>query len=243
MSIPSRLQSPKSMRAFRILVVEDEERISNFLNAKLTAVGYQVLLAHDGAEALEQIQAQEPDMVLLDLILPKKDGLEVLKELRSFSAVPVIILSARGSGADRIKGLRLGADDYLPKPFDPDELIARIEAVKRRLESNAQHAGPDHIRIGNLSIDFKKRVATVSGRKVYLTHIEWLLLSEFSRNAGRLLTYEELLTKIWGPEYRDDIQLLRVWVSRLRRKLEKDHGKHTFISTLPKVGYLMDRPA
>jgi len=230
-------------KSLHILVVEDEERIINFLKTKLTAVGYEISTAKDGAEALEQIQIQMPDLVLLDLILPKMDGLDVLKKLRSFTRVPVIILSARGSGSDRIKGLRLGADDYLPKPFDPDELVARIEAVSRRINSITKKDYTERVKLGNVLVDFRKHAAFISGKNINLTNIEWLLLSEFTRNIGCLITYEELLVKVWGPEYRGDIHLLRAWVSRLRRKLEKGNEKHKLISNQPKVGYIMDRPA
>lgn len=230
------------MKQFRILVVDDEERILNFLRSKLKASGYEVLTASNGVEALEQAQAQEPDMIVLDLIMPKMDGFETLKELRSFSAVPVIILSARGADADKIKGLGLGADDYLPKPFNPDELVARVEAVRRRLEPAGRRKIPELFPLGDITIDFKKRSIVVRGEEKYLTRIEWLLLSELAHNVGRLMLYEELLTQVWGPEYRNDVQLLRTWISRLRHKLERDPEDPKLIRTIPKTGYIMDQP-
>ena len=230
------------MKQFRILVVDDEERILNFLRSKLKASGYEVLTATNGVEALEQAQAQEPDMIVLDLIMPKMDGFETLKELRSFSAVPVIILSAREADADKIKGLGLGADDYLPKPFNPDELVARVEAVRRRLEPAGRRKIPELFPLGDVTIDFKKRSIVVRGEEKYLTRIEWLLLSELANNAGRLMLYEELLTQVWGPEYRNDVQLLRTWISRLRHKLERDPEDPKLIRTIPKTGYIMDQP-
>lgn len=230
------------MKQFRILVVDDEERILNFLRSKLKASGYEVLTASNGVEALEQAQAQEPHMIVLDLIMPKMDGFETLKELRSFSAVPVIILSARGADADKIKGLGLGADDYLPKPFNPDELVARVEAVRRRLEPAGRRKIPEIFPLGDVTIDFKKRSIVVRGEEKYLTRIEWLLLSELAHNVGRLMLYEELLTQVWGPEYRNDVQLLRTWISRLRHKLERDPEDPKLIRTIPKTGYIIDQP-
>jgi two-component system KDP operon response regulator KdpE len=232
-----------TVKRFRILVVDDEERILNFLRSKLTASGYEVLTASNGLEALEQAQAQEPDLVVLDLLMPKMDGFETLRELRSFSAVPVIILSARGADTDRIKGLVQGADDYLSKPFNPDELVARVEAVKRRLEPAERRKISTSLSLGDVSIDFGRRSIVVKGEERYLTRIEWLLLSELAHNAGRLMLYEELLTRVWGPEYRDDVQLLRAWISRLRNKLEKDPDNPKLIRTIPKTGYIMEQPS
>jgi DNA-binding response OmpR family regulator len=185
------------MKRFRVLVVDDEERILNFLRSKLKATGYEVLTAGNGNEALEQVQAQEPDLVVLDLLMPKKDGFETLKELRSFSAVPVIILSAKGADIDKIRGLGLGADDYLSKPFNPDELLARIEAVRRRLEPAEKRKTSELLSLGDVTIDFNRRSVVVRNVEKYLPRTEWLLLSELALNAGRLMLYEELLTRVW----------------------------------------------
>lgn len=198
--------------------------------------------AGDGAEALEQVQAQEPDLVVLDLLMPKMDGLEMLDRLRGFSSVPVVVLSAKGSDIDRIKGLKLGADDYLPKPFNPDELVARIEAVRRRLRPGDKRKPGEVLNLGEVTIDFNKRRTTVRGEDKQLTRIEWLLLTELAQNAGRLMLYEELLNRVWGPEYRNDVHILRTWVSRLRSKLEMGPGCHKLIRTIPKAGYMIDVP-
>ena len=230
------------VKQFRILVVDDEERILNFLRSKLKASGYEVLTATNGLEALEQVQAQEPDLILLDVIMPKMDGFDTLKELRGFSTVPVIILSARGADFEKIKGLGLGADDYLPKPFNPDELLARIEAVRRRLGPAQKDKFAEPISLDDVVIDFRRRTVSVKGEEKYLTRIEWLLLSELVQNAGRLMLYEELLTRVWGPEYRDDVQILRTWISRLRHKLERDPKDPQLINTIPKAGYIIDKP-
>jgi len=231
------------MKQFRVLIVDDDHRILKFLEVKLKASGYGVLTATSGVEALEQVEAQEPDLVVLDVLMPKKDGFETLRELRAFSSVPVIILSAREADTDKVKGLKLGADDYLAKPFSPDELVARIEAVRRRLVSAQDRKVVDSITLGRMSINLKKHSVTVNKKEIQLTRIEWLLLSELARNAGRLMTYSDLLTKIWGPEYRDDVQILRTWVSRLRNKIERDPEQPSIIHTVPKTGYMIDQPA
>lgn len=228
------------MKQFRILVVDDEKRILNFLRTKLKASGYEVLTAADGFEALDQVQAQEPDLILLDVLMPRMDGFETLKRLRSFCSTPVIVLSAKGSDIDKIKGLGLGADDYLPKPFNPDELIARIEAVKRRIKPGQRKQTSELLAVGNLTIDFKARKVALGNEEKYLTRIEWLLLSELALNIGRLMAYEELLSQVWGPEYRNDIQLLRTWMSRLRAKLDRGTDSPELISTIPKAGYIMN---
>ena len=228
------------MKKFQVLIVDDEQRILNFLSSKLRASGYEVLTASNGFEALDQVQAQEPDLVVLDILMPKKDGFETLKELRTFSSVPTIILSAKGTNTDKVKGLSLGADDYLGKPFSPDELIARIEAVRRRLSPGEKRKIHDQLAVGDLVIDFKKRLVIVRGEEIRLTRIEWLLLSELAQNAGSLMLYNDLLTRIWGPEYRDDIQILRTWISRLREKIESEPDNPKLIRTIPKTGYIMD---
>ncbi len=231
------------MRQFRVLVVDDEQRILNFLSSKLRVSGYEVITASNGVEALEQIQAQEPNLVVLDVLMPRMDGFETLKELRTFSSVPVIILSAKETNADKIKGLELGADDYLAKPFSPDELIARIEAMRRRLAPSEKRKAYEQLSLGDVTIDFAKRSVAVKSEERYLTRIEWLLLSELAHNAGRLMTYEELLSRVWGPEYRDDVQILRTWISRLRNKLEEDPDNPQLIRTIPKAGYIIKQPS
>ncbi len=231
------------MKQYRVLVVDDETRIVDFLSVKLRVTGYEVLTACNGLEALEQVQAQEPDLVVLDVLMPRMDGFSTLKELRTFSSVPVIILSAKGTNADKVKGLSLGADDYLAKPFSPDELVARIEAVRRRLSSDDKRKVTDEFFLGDLVIYFKRRLAIVRGQEARLTRIEWLLLTELAQNAGSLMLYTDLLTRVWGPEYRDDVQILRTWISRLRGKIEVDHNCPKIIRTIPKTGYMIDLPS
>ena len=230
------------MKQFRVLVVDDEPRILKFLELRLKASGYEVLTANNGLEALEQVQAQEPDLLVLDVVMPGMDGFETLKQVRAFSSVPVIILSAKEANTDKVKGLKLGADDYLAKPFSPDELVARIEAVRRRLAPAQDRKVVEFITLGHISINLKKHLVIVNGKEIQLTRIEWLLLSELARNAGKLMLYEELLTRVWGPEYRDDVQILRTWVSRLRHKIEQDPDQPAIIRTIPKTGYMIDQP-
>jgi len=223
------------------LLVDDEERILNFLKTKLKMLSYEVILANNGIEALEQVQGHEPDLVVLDVMMPKKDGFETLKELRTFSGVPVIMLSAKGDDSDRIKGLGLGADDYIAKPFNPDELVARIEAIRRRLTSLERKNIPRELIVQDLQINFDERHLTVRGKEVKLTRLEWLLLSELAINAGHLMTYYDLLSAIWGPEYRDDVQILRTWISRLRQKIEIGPNEAKIIITVPKTGYMFKK--
>jgi DNA-binding response OmpR family regulator len=197
------------VKKFSVLLVDDEQRILNFLKTKLKLLAYEVIVASDGVDALEQVRGQEPDLVVLDIMMPNMDGFQTLQELRTFSSVPLIVLSARGDDTDRIKGLTLGADDYLPKPFNPDELVARIEAIRRRLSSLDRKNIPDELNIDDLSINFDERHLTVRGKEAKLTRLEWSLLSELAINAGHLMPYYDLLGRIWGPEYRDDIQIFR----------------------------------
>ena len=231
------------MKQFRVLIVDDEPRILKFLDLKLKASGYEVLTANNGPEALAQVQAQEPDLLILDVVMPGMDGFETLKQVRAISSIPVIILSAREANTDKIKGLKMGADDYLAKPFNPDELVARIEAVRRRLAPSENRKVVDFITIGNITINLKNRLVIINGKEIQLTRIEWLLLSELARNRGKLMLYGELLTRVWGPEYRDDVQILRTWISRLRHKTEIDRDNPTIIRTVPKTGYIIDESA
>jgi len=228
----------QSANKCRLLVVDDEIRILNFLRSNLRAQGYEVVTASNGLEALEQFHASHPDLILLDILMPKMNGLDVLKELRGFSKVPVIFLSAKGNEREKIAGLDMGADDYISKPFSPDELVSRIEAVMRRFKPNAPKV-PDELSLGDITIDFKSHKVTVRGNKIYLTRIEWLLLSELALNADRLMTYEELLVRVWGAEYRNDVQFLRTWISRLRRKIEEKPDDPQIILTVTKMGYIL----
>jgi two-component system KDP operon response regulator KdpE len=226
------------MKKLSVLVVDDEERIINFLRSKLRVSGYEVLTASNGKEAFERFHNYGPDIIVLDLVMPEMDGFEFLKELRTFSQVPVIILSARSEDVDKIQGLNLGADDYLPKPFNPNELIARIEAISRRIVQDQKNKPVDTLVLKDVHVDFKAHSLLVRGTEEHLTRIEWLLLAELVQNTGRVIAYEDLLSRIWGPEYRNDIQILRTWISRLRNKIENNPEQPEYIMTVPKLGYM-----
>ncbi len=221
----------------RILIVDDELSIIKFLRANLEAKGYKVLTAVDGTEALQTFEAELPDLVILDIMMPKIDGFEVCRRLREWSQIPIIMLSARGDESDKVKCLDLGADDYITKPFGASELIARVRAVMRRTEAAASVPTQPSFTSGDLQINFVKRQVTVASKEVKLTPTEYSLLQEFVLNAGKVLTHTPLLNKVWGPEYREDTQYLHVFVRRLRAKLEPDPTNPRYIMTVPSVGY------
>lgn len=225
-----------------MLLVDDEPRILFFLKSRLKASGYEVLTAGNGLEAMEQFNTQGADFIVLDLVMPQMDGFETLKKIRALSSVPVIILSAKEASVDKVRALNLGADDYLAKPFSPDELVARIEAVRRRMATAEERKGFEFIRLGNTALDFNKHLVTVDEKEVKMTRIEWLLISQLARNAGKIMLYEELITRVWGPEYRDDLQILRTWMCRLRNKIGQGHGRPSLVRTIPRTGYIIDQP-
>lgn len=221
----------------KILVVDDDQDIIELLQAILEAEGWETLTSVDGAQALRTIERELPDLVILDIMMPKIDGFGVLRRLREWSQIPIIALSARGEVTDKVKCLNLGADDYITKPFRGDELIARAKAVLRRSEAaNAIPAQPSFTR-GDLKIDFVERRVTVAGNEVKFTATEYSLLREFVLNAGKVLTHANLLKKVWGPEYGQEKEYLHVFVGRLRAKLEPDPAKPKYVITIPGVGY------
>jgi two-component system KDP operon response regulator KdpE len=191
----------------------------------------------DGSEALRKIEMELPDLVILDIMMPKMDGFEVCRRLREWSQIPTIMLSARGDETDKVKCLDLGADDYLTKPFGTRELLARVRAVLRRTEATKTVSTPPLFTSGDLQISFAQRQVTVAGKEVKLTPTEYSLLREFVLNAGKTLTHSYLLDRVWGPEYRDEREYLHVFVHRLRTKLEPDATNPKYIMTVPGVGY------
>ncbi len=225
------------MTKTRILVVDDELSIIKFLRANLEANDYEVLAAMDGAEALQTFEIELPDLVILDIMMPKMDGFEVCRRIREWSQVPIMMLSARGDESDKVKCLDLGADDYITKPFGKDELVARVRAVLRRTETAATIPTQPSFSSGDLKINFAQRQVTVADKEVKLTPTEYNLLQELVLNAGKVLTHTHLLNKVWGPEYREDTQYLHVFVRRLRAKLESDLTNPKHIMTVPSVGY------
>jgi len=225
------------MRKTRILIVDDELSIIKFLRANLKAENYETLTAMDGAEALQITEMELPDLVILDIMMPKMDGFEVCRRLREWSQIPIIMLSARGDESDKVKCLDLGADDYITKPFGASELIARVKAVLRRTEAAGTIPTQPSFTTGDLEINFAKRQVTVAGEEVKLTATEFSLLQELVLNAGKVLTHTHLLNKVWGLEYREERQYLHVFIRRLRTKLEPDPTNPKYIITVPGVGY------
>lgn len=221
----------------RILVVDDEVNIIKFLRANLEGKGYEVLAAMNGDEALRIFEREVPDLILLDIMMPKVDGFEVCRRLREWTNVPIIVLSARANEEDKVKLLDLGADDYITKPFGAPELLARVNAMLRRSEvSESRHDEPTFV-CGDLIVNFVRRLVTVAGREIKLTPTEFNLLQEFVLNVGKVLTHSYLLNRVWGPEYHDETEYLHVFARRLRVKLEHDPAEPKFIMTVPGVGY------
>ena len=221
----------------RILIVDDEARIRRFVRMNLDLEGYEVFEAENGVAALQRVRDDMPDLVLLDVMMPDLDGFETLARIREMSSVPVIMLTVKGDEDDRIKGLDLGADDYITKPFSPRELVSRIRAVLRRVEpSKTQTEDPLAIDT-DLAIDFPRREVIVRGERIKLRPTEYRLLLHLVENAGWIVPQETLLAKVWGPEYRDDTQLLRLYINYLRKKIEPDPANPRYIFTERGVGY------
>ncbi|MCS6845542.1 MAG: response regulator transcription factor [Caldilineales bacterium] len=223
----------------RILIVDDEPRIRHFVRMNLQLEGFEVIEASNGLEALRKVRDDFPDLVVLDVEMPKLDGFETLAEIRRFSTVPVIMLTVRADEDDRIKGLDLGADDYVTKPFSARELVSRINAVLRRVQLSMPPEERAHrFQIDDrLTVDFDRREVLVNGEPVKLRPTEYKLLHYFVQNPGRILPHEQILSKVWGPEYVDDNQLLRLYVTYLRQKIEPDPSNPRYIFNERGVGY------
>jgi len=221
-----------------ILVVDDETRMVRFVRMNLELEGFRVIEAHNGLEALERVREDLPDLVLLDVAMPEMDGFETLARIREFSTVPVIMLTVRGEEEDRIRGLDLGADDYVTKPFSPRELASRIRAVLRRVEMAGMIDQTTPLVIDDhLTIDFARRSVIVDGKRISLRPTEYRLLYHLVQNAGWIIPHDQLLSKVWGPEYRDENQLLRLYITYLRKKIEPDPSNPRYIFTERGVGY------
>ncbi|MCZ2126315.1 MAG: response regulator transcription factor [Anaerolineales bacterium] len=221
----------------RILVVDDEERMVRFIRMNLEHDGFQVAEAFNGKQAIQRIRDFTPDLILLDVMMPDIDGFEVLETIRDFSAVPVIMLTAKGEEDDRVHGLENGADDYITKPFSPRELVSRIKAVLRRTEGAT---GGMHGLIEvdkRLKIDFERREIWLDGKLVKLRPTEYRLLYHLVQNAGWVVSHDQLLQKVWGYEYRDEPHYVRLYINYLRQKLEKDPSNPQYILTERGVGY------
>jgi DNA-binding response OmpR family regulator len=221
----------------KILVVDDEERMVRFIRLNLEHDGFQVIEAYKGNQAIQKVRDAIPDLILLDVMLPDLDGFEVLKMLREINNVPVIMLTAKAEEDDRIKGLELGADDYITKPFSPRELVSRVKAVLRRVEpvSGGMHGLIDVDE--RLKIDFDRREIWVEGKLVKLRPTEYRLLYHLVQNAGWVVTHDQILSKVWGYEYRDEPHYVRLYINYLRQKLEADQANPKYILTERGVGY------
>jgi two-component system KDP operon response regulator KdpE len=220
-----------------VIAVDDEPGILRLIKLELTTQGFRVVTASGGNEALRVIEDQQPDIALLDIVMPEMNGLELMQHLRERSSMPVILLTAKGSEADKVRGLEMGADDYIAKPFSPDELSARVRAVLRRTSSTTE--GETVVNAGRIAIDLNRRLVMRDGTLVSLTRTEWMLLQHLASHPGKVMLNGELLAKVWGPEYRDDLQYLRVWVSRLRKKLEDEPSSPKIIRTFQGIGYML----
>lgn len=226
-----------SLKNRTILVVDDEERMARFIRLNLEHDGFHVIEAYRGMQAIQILRDALPDLILLDVMMPDIDGFEVLRLVREISTVPVIMLTAKGEEDDRVRGLELGADDYVTKPFSPRELVSRVRAVLRRTDS-AGAAPNEPVKVDDrLTIDFSRREVWVEGELVKLRPTEYRLLYHLVQNAGWVMTYDQLLSKVWGYEYRDEPHYVRLYINYLRQKLEKDSANPRYILTERGVGY------
>jgi DNA-binding response OmpR family regulator len=223
----------------KILVVDDEPRYLRLLEANLRTEGYEVITAMDGMQAVETFSANPVDLILMDVMMPKLDGFAACQRIREFSNVPIIILTAKGEEQDRVRGLDLGADDYLVKPFSATELLARVRAVLRRSQVSKDVSQSRFFEHGNLRIDFARAEVWRGNQPIFLSATEYRLLLQFAHNTGTVLSAEDLLTSVWGPEYRSDKEILWVSIARLRQKLEDDAHNPKHIVTRSGLGYLM----
>ena len=232
--VPSSLQPSKSRM---ILVVDDEPRMIRFIRMNLELEGYQVIEAKNGIQALEQVRQHLPDLVIMDVMMPEMDGFETLRMLREISTVPVILLTVKSDEEDRIRGLELGADDYITKPFSPRELNSRVNAVLRRAEWPAPPPRTILKIDERLSVDFNRHQVIVDGERIDLRPTEYRLLNHLIQNAGWVVPHDTLLAKVWGYEYRDETHYLRLYINYLRKKIEEDPSNPRYILTERGVGY------
>lgn len=221
----------------KILIIEDEPQMRKFLRTSLAAEGYRIVETPLGKEGLDLARTHNPDIVLLDLGLPDLDGMEVTKQLREWSAKPILVISARGQEDDKIRALDLGADDYLTKPFGTGELLARIRVALRRSSRAGQEGADPAVTVGDLRLDLEKRQVFVNGAEVHLTPNEYKLFTVLMKSAGKVLTHSQLLKEVWGPAYATQTQYLRVYMAQLRQKLEQDSARPRYLVTEPGVGY------
>ena len=220
-----------------VVVIEDEAQIRRFLRATLAGQGYRLFEASTGADGLVEVASRQPDVVIVDLGLPDMDGLEVIRRLREWTAVPIIVLSARGQERDKVTALDAGADDYVSKPFSAGELLARIRVALRHT-AGASHEGSEAaFTVGDLQVDLLRRHVSVRGKDVRLTPIEYKLLATLVKHAGKVVTHQQLLRDVWGPSHEDQSHYVRVYMAHLRHKLEGEPARPRYLLTEPGVGY------
>ncbi len=231
------------MSESHVLVVDDEKSLRDFIRRNLDVRGYRVQTAANGLEALALIKTENFDLIILDLMMPHMDGLETTRRVRENSVVPIIILTALGEENDKIRAFDLGADDYLTKPFGVEELLARVRAVLRRSSWREMPSGKERqvLQRAGVSLDLDQRLVTSRGQEIDLTPTEFELLNVLMRNAGIVLSHRDLLNRVWGPEYQDEVEYVRVYIGRLRRKLERDPLKPELLLTERGVGYRFTR--
>jgi len=226
-----------------ILAVDDDPRILRLVRVNLERADFVVNTAGTGAAALDELSAQPPDAVVLDVTMPGVDGFTLTQQIREISNVPIIMLTAMSEQSQKVHGLEVGADDYLTKPFDPDELVARIRALLRRSQAATPAESARHvIQAGDLKIDFLRRRVEREGEQIKLTPTEYKLLQALAQQAGKVIPHSDLLSKVWGPEYRDDTDYLWVYIRYLRQKLEKDPSNPQYIVSVPGFGYRFEMP-
>jgi len=228
------------VRKIKVLVVDDEPKIRMFIRANLEARGYEVYLAQDGTEAVEMTGRVVPDVIVLDLNMPRMDGIEACRRIREWADIPIIVLSVREDEKDKVRALDEGADDYVTKPFGIEELLARIRVALRR--SAGTTTAVPVFTAGDLEFDFSKRVVKRQGQMVKLTRTEYELLAYLVSNCGKVLTHKELLHNVWGPEYGEESEYVRVFMRQLRSKIEDDPSNPKFIATEPRIGYRFVKP-
>jgi DNA-binding response OmpR family regulator len=222
-----------------VIVADDDPRLLRLVQFNLQQAGYRVVTAPDGNRALRLAEGESPDLMLLDVRMPLMDGLEVCRRVRSFSTVPIIMVTAKDSEEDKVAGLDAGADDYLTKPFGAPELMARVRAVLRRAKHYSGETAEPVFESGELKVDFAQQLASLQGKPVNLTPTEYRIVAYLARHAGRVVTQSDLLTKVWGPEYESEAHLLRVNIARLRQKIEQDPSSPRHVITRPGIGYYL----
>ncbi|MGH7309088.1 MAG: response regulator [Candidatus Rokuibacteriota bacterium] len=220
-----------------VVLIEDEPQIRRFLRATLASQGYRLFEATTGADGLVEVASRLPDVIVVDLGLPDMDGLVVIRRLREWTAVPIIVLSARGQEQDKVAALDAGADDYVSKPFGASELMARIRVALRHTAGAFHEGGEATFKVGDLQVDFVRRQVVLASREIRLTPIEYKLLTTLARHAGKVVTHQQLLREVWGPSHTDQSHYVRVYMAHLRHKLEAEPARPRYLLTEPGVGY------